>query len=509
MSVKYIVGTNPKTGESLVGEFPISGKEEVNTIMKDAWKAWQEYRDFSGKKKGQFLRTIAEEIEQAEGLVERVMEESGLPEGRVRGERGRTCNQLRLFASLVEEGSWVEATIDKAQQDRQPIPKADIRKMLYPTGPVVVFTASNFPLAFSTAGGDTASALASGNPVVVKAHESHPGTNDIVSKAILRAAEKIGMPEGVFATVYGQGYETGQQLVLHPLTKAVAFTGSLRGGKALYDLAGKRAEPIPVFAEMGSVNPIFILPNKLKANSDGLATQMAQSVNLGVGQFCTNPGILVVLDNEDIPGFTSSLKEAFSQISPSCMLNAGIFDNFEKKKKHILDQEGVQSEYEFNGNGSAPNGRPAVGSVLADQFLKNGDLQEEVFGPFTLLVKCKNQEELLKVARQFEGQLTATIMGQDDEVLAHKELFNILREKVGRLIFNGVPTGVEVCHSMQHGGPFPATTDGRFTSVGTAAIKRFARPLAYQNCPDALLPDELKEANPLGISRVVDGKLEA
>lgn len=508
MSTPYITAVNPKTGEKLDGKFPTSGKNEVDAAMFKAWEAWKVYRELPGLKKADFLRVIADEIEQTEGLVERVMQESGLPQGRVVGERGRTCNQLRLFADLVEEGSWVEATIDKAQPDRQPIPKADIRKMLVPTGPVVVFTASNFPLAFSTAGGDTASALAAGNPVIVKAHESHPGTNDMVSRAILRAAEKTGMPEGVFATLYGDGYELGQQLVLHPLTKSVAFTGSFKGGKALYDLANKRPEPIPVFAEMGSVNPIFILPEKMKRGGDALAGQLAGSVNLGVGQFCTNPGILVALDDEAIPPFMNAMKQAFKDIEPACMLNQGIYKNFESKKQNLLNQDGVQTEYAFDGNGSAPNGKPAVASVEASAFLKNEQLQEEVFGPFTLLVKCKDGEEMLRVADHFKGQLTGTIMGKSGELNDFVDLLKVLQEKVGRVIFNGVPTGVEVCHSMQHGGPFPATTDSRFTSVGTAAIKRFVRPVAYQDCPDALLPDELKESNPLGIRRVVDGKFE-
>ena len=361
-------------------------------------------------------------------------------------------------------------------------------------------------MAFSTAGGDTASALAAGNPVVVKAHESHPGTNDIVSKAILRAADRTGMPEGVYATVYGDGYEVGQQLVLHPLTKSVAFTGSLRGGKALYDLASKREEPIPVFAEMGSVNPMFILPEKLKTGASDLASQIAQSVNLGVGQFCTNPGILVAMEGDGFTDLMTDMKNAFSQITPACMLNEGIYKNFEAKKQALLEEGGVEAEFVSNGDISEPNARPAIASVDATHFLMNENLQEEVFGPFTLLVKCRNYGEFLKVADHFEGQLTATIMGESEEVEQHTELFSILQQKVGRLIFNGVPTGVEVCHSMHHGGPFPATTDGRFTSVGTAAIKRFARPVSFQNCPDALLPDELKKDNPLKIVRIVDGE---
>ncbi len=506
--MNHITSINPQTGETLEGQYPIAEKNDIDATMDQAWEAWKSYRHFSGKQKAEFLRAIADEVENAEGLVERAMQESGLPEARIKGERGRTCNQLRLFADLVEEGSWVEATIDKAQPDRQPIPKADIRKMLIPTGPVVVFTASNFPLAFSTAGGDTASALAAGNPVVVKAHESHPGTDHIVAQAILRAAERTNMPKGIFATLYGRGYEVGQRLVLHPLTKSVAFTGSYKGGKALYDLANQRPEPIPVFAEMGSVNPIFILPEKLKKTSEALANELAGSVNLGVGQFCTNPGILVTLENEAIPDFIAKMKQAFSQIKPACMLNKGIYNNFENKKKAMLTLEGVNTEFIYDGEDAAPYGKQAIGSVSAADFLQHEAMQEEVFGPFTLLVKCEDVAQMLQVAEYFNGQLTATIIGEEEEIADHQALLDILREKAGRVIFNGVPTGVEVCHAMQHGGPFPATTDSRFTSVGTAAIKRFARPVAFQDCPAALLPDELKDENPLGIRRVVDGKYD-
>lgn len=504
---KTFSATNPTNQETLAGDFPVASIEEVDLAVQKAWSAWKSYRQFSGKQKAAFLNAIAAEIENlGDTLVERVMQESGLPEGRVRGERGRTCNQLRLFARLIEEGSWVEASIDKAQPERQPIPKTDIRKMLLSTGPVAVFTASNFPLAFSTAGGDTASALASGCPVIVKGHPSHPGTNLLIASAIQKAAKQTNMPDGVFSALNSNGHEVGAHLVKHPLIKAVAFTGSLRGGKALYDLANERAEPIPVFAEMGSVNPIFLLPEKVKVGASSLASQLAGSVNLGAGQFCTNPGLLVALNDGATSQLKEELKNAFEGLIPATMLNQGIFNNFNNGKKHCLNIEGVSAEFVNNGENGDWKGYPAVASVSGAAFLKNPNLQEEIFGPFTLLVICDGKAQVEKVAEALKGQLTATIMGNDGELADWANLFNTLQEKVGRLIFNGVPTGVEVCHSMQHGGPFPATTDGRFTSVGTAAIKRFARPVAFQNCPENMLPEELKSVNTLGIWRTVDGE---
>jgi len=504
-----ISGINPAKLEDLPGEFAVATKAEVDEALQKALAAWRLYRNFSGQQKATFLCAIADEIEAlGDELVRRAMAETGLPEGRIIGERGRTCGQLRLFAQLVEEGSWVEATIDKAQPDRTPAPKPDVRRMLTAIGPVVVFTASNFPLAFSTAGGDTASALAAGCPVIVKAHESHPGTNALVAGAIQRAAKATNMPDGVFSSLNGRGYWLGETLVQHPLTKAVAFTGSHRGGKALYDLANKREEPIPVFAEMGSVNPIFLLPAKVKNSYDDLAVQIANSVNLGAGQFCTNPGLLIALDNEDTTKLAGALRGVFSNLPQATMLNPGIHKNFASGKAEMLSNEGVETEFaasEEAGNGKlkAP---PTVASVSARAFLENPKMQDEVFGPFSLLIKCVDQAEMERVAEALQGQLTATIVGETSEIAAAPALLELLREKVGRLLFNGVPTGVEVCHAMQHGGPYPATTDSRFTSVGTSAIKRFARPISFQNMPHDLLPEALQDGNPLGIWRTIDGE---
>ena len=504
---KTFSAVNPVTRKALPGEFVAATTDEVNLAVNKAHEAWKVFRNTTGSQKAAFLRTIAEEIEGlGDTLVHRVMEESGLPEGRVKGERGRTCNQLRMFADLVEEGSWVNAIIDNAQPDRQPIPKADIRNMLKAVGPVVVFTASNFPLAFSTAGGDTASALAAGCPVIVKAHESHPGTNGLIAEAILNAARKNNMPDGVFSSLNAIGYQVGTALVQHPQVKGVAFTGSYSGGMALHKLAAERTEPIPVFAEMGSINPIFILPEKIKTQSEALATQVAGSVNLGAGQFCTNPGLVVIREDENTEAFLEHLKKAFEGLTAQNMLNLGIYRNYERLKKESLQTSGVITEYSQEEENGAWEARPAIASVSAASFLKNPNMQQEVFGPFSLVVKCEDEAHFHAVADHLHGQLTASIMGNDEEFADYSDLFDTLQTKAGRVIFNGVPTGVEVCHAMQHGGPFPATTDSRFTSVGTGAIKRFARPVAFQDCPDRLLPDALKAGNPLDIWRLVDGK---
>jgi NADP-dependent aldehyde dehydrogenase len=497
---------NPATQEALPGDFVSATEREVNEAVALAHAAWETYRNTSGAQKAQFLRAIADEIEAlGDTLVERACQESGLPAGRITGERGRTCNQLRLFAKVVEEGHWVDAVIDPPLPDRQPLPRVDIRRMLQAMGPVVVFTASNFPLAFSTAGGDTASALAAGCPVIVKAHPAHPGTNALVSAAILKAAQKNDMPEGVYSSILDSGYQAGTQLVQHPQVKAVAFTGSLRGGMALHKAAMEREAPIPVFAEMGSVNPVFLMPAQLQQDAEGMAQQMAASVTLGAGQFCTNPGLVFVLDDADTDAFASALEAAMQKTEPATMLNEGIFQNYEARKEKLFAESGVEPAIAVTSEEAAWKGCPAVAQTSAEQFISNPLLHEEVFGPLTLLVRCKDYEEMKTAAAELAGQLTATIMGPEDQLSAWQELIDILTQKVGRLIFNGVPTGVEVGYAMQHGGPFPATTDSRFTSVGTNAIKRFARPVAWQNCPDALLPPALQRSNPLGLVRTVDG----
>lgn len=496
---------NPSENKLLPEEFHVATSTEIDEAIQKAEKAFHVYSELSGKTKADFLDAIADEIlSLGDTLIERASAESGLPNGRFEGERGRTVGQLRMFAELLREGSWVDARIDTAQPDRDPIPKADIRNMLIPLGPVAVFGASNFPLAFSTAGGDTASALAAGCPVIVKSHESHPGTNELVAGAILKAADSIdGIPDGVFSSLNGKA-DVGQKLVTHPTIKAVGFTGSLNAGRAIYNAAANRDEPIPVYAEMGSVNPVFLLQNKLKNESKAVAEQYAGSVTLGKGQFCTKPGLLIAKKGAALDTFKTHLAENLQNYKASCLLNKGIADNFSKTRDHFLSQNGVKTivspDYDSDLNQPA-----SLASVDAAAFLDNKNLWDEVFGPFTLVVECENDSELEQIAGELDGQLTITIMGTDDELLKHTHLLQLCRLKTGRLIFNGVPTGVEVCPSMHHGGPYPATTDSKFTSVGTGAIRRFVRPVAFQDVPEALLPDELKADNPLNIMRLVNG----
>lgn len=483
--------------------------EVVEEVLNRAHVAFLSYKNLSGKKKAAFLRAIADEIEAlGTELVNTAMRETNLPEARIVNERGRTTGHCRMFADLVEDGSWVDARVDSALPDRMPAPKPDMRKMLVPIGPVVVFGAANFPLAYSTAGGDTASALAAGCPVIVKAHPAHLETSKLVAAAIEKATIKTGMPQGVFQHVHGEGFEIGQALVKHPFTKAVGFTGSLAGGKALFDLANQRPEPIPVFAEMSSINPVVLLPETLSRDAIKTASQLAASITLGVGQFCTNPGLIIAVDDAALNLFIQALASEIQKALPGTMLHQGIADNYSKRLTQTLAQKGVKTEGQTTIQGNYSQGTPLVASVSADTFLQNPTLSEEVFGPFSLIVKCKNFEELTKVVSRGHGQLTATIIGDEAEISKHKVLINVLIEKAGRLIINGVPTGVEVCPAQMHGGPYPATTDSRFTAVGTDAIKRFVRPVAFQNFPESLLPNELKTDNPLGIWRIFNGEFK-
>jgi len=477
--------------------------QQIDQAMNEAQLAFLSYKNFSGMKKAEFLRAIANEIEALGAeLVTTAMRETNLPEARIINERGRTTGHCRMFADLVDDGSWVEARIDTAIPDRAPAPKPDIRKMLVPMGPVVVFGAANFPLAYSTAGGDTASALAAGCTVIVKAHPAHAETSTLVARAIATAAEKTGMPQGVFQHVHGAGFEVGQALVKHPFTKAVGFTGSLAGGKALFDLANQRPEPIPVFAEMSSINPVILLPETLSRDAEKTAASLAGSITLGVGQFCTNPGLIIAVDGEGLNRFIHSLSAEIQKAMPGKMLHQGIADNYTKRLTQTLAQKGVKIEGQSSSEANATQGSPHVASVSAEEFMKNPSLSEEVFGPFSLIVRCKTNDELLSVVNRSHGQLTSTIIADEVELVKYSSLLNMLVEKAGRIVVNGVPTGVEVCPSMQHGGPFPSTTDSRFSAVGTDAIKRFARPVAFQNFPDSVLPYELQELNPLKIWRL-------
>ena len=498
---------NPATGKFLEGDFHSASLQDADDALQGATKAFQNYKNINKDKKAAFLRAIADEISAlGEALVSRASEESGLPVARLTGELGRTTGQLRMFANLVEEGSWVNAIIDVALPERKPLPRADIRRMLVPLGPVVVFGASNFPLAFSVAGGDTASALAAGCPVVVKAHPAHLGTSALVGKAIQKAVEKTGVPAGVFSLLYDQGHDVGAYLVKHPNTHAVAFTGSFKGGKALIQLSQQREVPIPVFAEMGSINPIVLLPEALNNRGQALARQCAASIALGAGQFCTNPGLMLAIKSPSLHVFKAELANAILETPSATMLTPGICENYSGLSTAVLKANGVRiiAESPLVNQELQSQSIARVAEVSAADFLTNKQLQEEIFGPYSLLVVADDQAELNTVVDALEGQLTATIMAEKQDLAEFPEFIDKLTGKTGRIILNGVPTGVEVSAAMQHGGPYPATNDSRFTSVGSTAVYRFVRPLAWQDWDDELLPDALKAGNPLGIYRLLD-----
>ena len=485
-----------------------AGSAEIDKAVQAATEAFATYKNCSGKQKASFLDTIAEELELLrKEIVHAYCLESGLPEGRANGELGRTINQLQMFANLVREGSWVEASIDTAQEERMPAPKPDIRKMLIPLGPVVVFGASNFPLAFSTAGGDTASALAAGCPVIVKSHPLHAGTGELAATAIKKAIDKTGLPPGVFANLNSKDQKVGETLIMHPGIKAVGFTGSFRGGTALHSLAQQRSEPIPVFAEMGSINPVILLPSALKDKGAFWAEQLAGSVNLGAGQFCTNPGVLIAAEDETLDAFCDQLSLAAEKQPAQCMLHPDIFNRFREGYQRLLSKTPVRVAAKSKDTPAVNYGSLILAAVQADDLLADKELMEEIFGPFSILVRCSGASQIKQVISELSGQLTISILGSEEELTGQRELVQLARERAGRLIINGVPTGVEVCPSMQHGGPFPSTTDSRFTSVGTGAIKRWVRPMAFQNFPEKLLPEELQNENPLGIVRTVNGEI--
>jgi 2,5-dioxopentanoate dehydrogenase len=482
--------------------------DDINAALDAAERAFQVYRTVPAEQRAALLDQIAVEIEAlGDELLEVAHAETALPVAvRLTGERARTIKQLRLFADLVREGSWVDARIDRAIPDQRP-PRPDIRRMLIPIGPVAVFSASNFPLAFSVAGTDTASALAAGCPVIVKAHPAHPATSALTAGAVLRAVEKTGMPSGVFSLLHTTRNELAVALVQHPLTRAVAFTGSLGAGRALFDAGASRPEPIPVYAEMGSINPVFVLPEALGERADAIADGLAGSVTLGVGQFCTCPGIAAGIDGPAFDQFVSRMEALMTNAAPGTMLYPRILQSYQAGWRQLSTIAGVRTiRADATEGDDATVARPTVFVTDARTFLDHHELREEVFGPSTVLVRCESPAQLAEVARGLEGQLTATIHGTPAELAEHGALVSILEQKAGRLVFNGFPTGVEVCASMQHGGPYPATTDARTTSVGTAAIERFVRPVAYQGFPAAMLPPELQDANPRGIWRSVDGQ---
>jgi NADP-dependent aldehyde dehydrogenase len=489
-----------------LAHFDEASREHVERALDAAVHAVEPYRRLPAEARAAFLDRIAAEIERNDDLIEAAHVETALPRQRLAGERGRTAGQLRMFAALVREGSWVDARIDRALPQRTPLPRPDIRRMLIPIGPVAVFGASNFPLAFSVAGGDTASALAAGCPVVVKGHPAHPATSEIAARAIIAAAGASAVPAGVFSLLHSTRNEIALVLVRHPQLKAVGFTGSLRAGCALFDAAAARPEPIPVYAEMGSVNPVFVLPHALAERAASIAEGLRDSVTLGVGQFCTNPGLTIGISGGRFDGFVRQLEALISAAPAGTMLTPAICRSYEAGVARLSGIEGVSVT-----RSSAPaQDAEALPSLLvtdAAVFLRHRDVGGEVFGPSTVAIACRSREQLEAVARHLEGQLTATIHGTPSDLEEYASLVSILEDKAGRLIVNGFPTGVEVCASMQHGGPYPATTDSRSTSVGTAAVNRFARPIAYQNFPQSLLPLELQDANPRRIWRLVDGEL--
>jgi NADP-dependent aldehyde dehydrogenase len=484
---------NPNTKEQLTTSFQEATSDQLSQAVEKASAAFEVYSTSSFQMRAQFLSAIQEEIKNNSNEILAIYQaESALPEGRAKGELQRTLDQIERFISLLNEGSFSQATIHTQGPD--------LRKVLFPIGPIVVFGASNFPLAFSTAGGDTISAFAAGCPVVVKAHPYHAGTSELVAQAIQTAIQKMNLPHGLFSHLGGESYAVGSALVAHPLVKGVGFTGSFKGGKALYDLAQKRSEPIPVFAEMGSVNPMFILENKLKTDGT-LAADLASSITLGTGQFCTNPGLIVLCDPENKSGFIDQIRKEINEISLPPMVHANIEANYHE---HLTALETINEDVQLH---TSDNSHAAIGVVSAPHFKMNPSLSEEVFGPFSMIVCCQTLDEMIAVAEGLNGQLTATILGSEADQKAIRLLLPKVQPKVGRILFEGLPTGVAVTKAMQHGGPYPASTDSRFTSVGSDAIYRWLRPLAFQDCPDALLPLPLQNQNPLGVQRNVNGLL--
>jgi 2,5-dioxopentanoate dehydrogenase len=479
---------------------------EINKVAEQAYEAFLSYQLVSGAHKKQFLYTIAEEIEAlGDDLLKAASLETNLPLARFVGERGRTCMQLRLFGDLVGEGSWVEAVIDHAAPNKKPLPGPDMRKMLISLGPILVFGASNFPLAYSTAGGDTASALAAGCPVIVKGHPAHPKTSVLVYSAIRNAINKCQLHPHVFQHVEGTSFELGKLLTQHALIAGVGFTGSLTGGRAIFDYAQQREVPIPVFSEMGSTNPVILLKDALLHKAPEYAKAFAASITVGVGQFCTNPGIMLGVKSSVLNHFTSLLAIELSLIPAYKMLHEGIHKSYESGLNTVLNDKGVETIYHAHSEGEM-TASPVLARVSAQAFLQNPNLHHEIFGPFSLIVICDNIGQLTEIWKVLKGQLTTTIIGTEHDLRANPALLDIAKNIAGRVVFNSVPTGVEVGNATVHGGPYPATTDARFTSVGMDAIKRWVRPVCFQDCPDYLLPEELKSSNPIGIFRKVDGE---
>ncbi|MES2152356.1 MAG: aldehyde dehydrogenase (NADP(+)) [Pseudomonadota bacterium] len=499
---------DPARNASIEPSFGLATQADVDAACALAEQAFDAYRETTLEQRAAFLEKIAENI-LAIGplLIERASQESGLPAARLEGERGRTVNQLRLFAKVVRDGHWLHATIDSALPDRAP-PRPDLRLRKIALGPVVVFGASNFPLAFSVAGGDTASALAAGCPVIVKAHGAHLGTSELVGRAVQKAVADCALPEGVFSMLFGDGRQIGQSLVGHPAVKAVGFTGSRQGGVALMRTAAARKEPIPVYAEMSSINPVFMLPGALASSGAALAQGFVDSLTLGVGQFCTNPGLVLGLAGADFDQFVAAAGVALQAKGAGTMLTPGIHKAYTGGIERLSGVDGVQLVAQGQREGAGCAAQAALYLCEAQTYLSSPALEDEIFGPCALLVRCADADQLRQVARHVEGQLTATVHAVAADSALANTLMPTLERKAGRILFNAYPTGVEVSHAMVHGGPFPATSDSRSTSVGASAIDRFLRPVCYQNVPVDLLPAAIAPANPLGLARLIDGELQ-
>ena len=504
-SNKAIYGINPATGENLEPAYLGGGADEVERACALAEQAFDTYRETDLESRAKFLEQIAANLAtNSAAIVERAGLESGLPKSRLEGELGRTMSQLKLFAEEVRAGRWLGVKIDTAMPERTPLPRSDIRLRHIPLGPVVVFGASNFPLAFSVGGGDTASALAAGCPVIVKGHSAHPGTSELVGRAIQAAVKSCGMPEGTFSLLFGSGSDIGSALVADPRVKAVGFTGSRSGGVALMKIAAARLEPIPVYAEMSSINPVYLLPEALKNRADSIAAGFVNSMMMGSGQFCTNPGLLIVREAEGLDTFIGKVSDLVTVVQPSTMLTPGIHQAFESGVTRLQNNSNVQLLAQAQETSGPNQCRARLFAASAKAFLRDHALRDEVFGSSSLIIRCQSDEEILEITNSLEGQLTATVlMDSGDSHTFIRKLVSILERKVGRILFNGYPTGVEVCHAIVHGGPFPATSDSRTTSVGTEAIWRFLRPVAYQDVPSDLLPKVLMDDVP--IPKLING----
>ena len=500
---------DPSTGAKGEVAFHNASAADVADACALADAAFESFSTLTPEARAAFLEAVADGI-MAIGdlLITTAMSETGLPRGRLEGERGRTVGQLRLFARYVRQGDWLDATIDKALPERQPLPRSDLRRVNQSVGPVAVFGASNFPLAFSVAGGDTASAFAAGCPVVVKGHPAHPGTGELVARAIATAVRESGLHEGVFSYLPGTTNDLGGALVADPRIKAVGFTGSRGGGLALMKIAAERAEPIPVYAEMSSINPVVLLPGALAARAEALGTAFVGSLTLFSGQFCTNPGLVIALDSPDLDRFVASAAEALSGNAAQVMLTPGIHAAYEKGVAALSGAEGVTTVARGVAGDGVNRGQHALFATSGDRFRANPALAHEVFGSSSILVKCATVEEMIATIADLEGQLTATLQMEESDQADAARLLPTLSRKVGRVLANGWPTGVEVTHAMVHGGPFPSTSDGRSTSVGTLAMMRFLRPVCYQDVADAVLPPALQAANPWQLNRRIEGRLE-